>query len=50
MQNATFHGSYTGLYDGFQTLSDNLYEQYGQDYSTGNTVSFATVFGKYFSK
>lgn len=52
MQNKTYHanGSYTGLYEGFDTLTENLYSNYGKDYSSsGNTVDFAVVFGVLFS-
>lgn len=52
VQNATYHvnGSYVGLYEGIETLVENLYPNYGQDYSAhGNTVNFAAVFGVLFS-
>lgn len=45
--NHTFY-NYTGL--SFETLNDNLFEHYGQDYSSGgSTVTFAIVFGVLFS-
>lgn len=50
MQNSTIHvnGSYTGF--STETLTENLFEQYGKDYSAdGNLVTFATVFGVLFS-
>lgn len=50
VQNETFHvfGQYTGLSSA--TLKDNLFPNYGQDYSTdGQQVSFASVFGVLFS-
>lgn len=44
------NGTYAGLYDGFETLSNNLYQNYTKDYSAGgNTVTFAVVFGVLFS-
>lgn len=52
MQNATYRVNYTyyGLYNGFETLKDNLYEDYGKDYSAGGSqVTFAIVFGVLFS-
>lgn len=52
VQNATYHvnGTYSGLYDGFETLYANLYEGYGKDYSAGGSeVTFAIVFGVLFS-
>lgn len=50
VQNSTYHvnGSYTGLLT--QTLHDNLYPDYGEDYtSNGSPVFFSTVFGVLFS-
>ncbi|XP_053693101.1 solute carrier family 12 member 9 [Sabethes cyaneus] len=50
VQNATYKviGNYTGL--NMTTLKENLYSQYGQDYtSDGNVVNFAVVFGVLFS-
>lgn len=52
VQNETYHVhfNYTGLYNGFNTLEDNLYEDYGKDYSAGGSqVTFAIVFGVLFS-
>lgn len=52
VQNATHPVNYTyyGLYNGFETLKDNLYEDYGKDYSAdGSQVTFAIVFGVLFS-
>lgn len=52
VQNATYHVhyNYTGLYNGFDTLEGNLYEEYGKDYSAGGSqVTFAIVFGVLFS-
>lgn len=50
VQNSTYHvnGSYTGLLT--QTLHENLYPDYGKDYtSNGSPVFFSTVFGVLFS-
>lgn len=50
VQNSTYlaNGSYTGLLT--QTLHDNLYPDYGKDYtSNGSPVFFSTVFGVLFS-
>lgn len=50
VQNSTYHvnGTYTGLLA--QTLKDNLYSNYGRDYtSNGEVVHFASVFGVLFS-
>lgn len=50
MQNSTDHvnGNYTGF--STETLTENLFEQYGKDYSAGgNQVTFAIVFGVLFS-
>lgn len=51
VQNATYHlnGTYYGLYAGLQKLSENLYPNYSVDYTTGNEVTFAVVFGVLFS-
>lgn len=52
MQNATHNINYTyyGLYNGFDTLKANLYEDYGKDYSADDSqVTFAIVFGVLFS-
>lgn len=52
VQNAThhMHYNYTGMYNGFDTLKGNLYEDYGKDYSArGSQVTFAVVFGVLFS-
>ncbi|KAG8291258.1 hypothetical protein J6590_064571 [Homalodisca vitripennis] len=50
VQNSTYHvnGSFTGLLA--TTLQDNLYPDYGRDYtSNGSPVFFSTVFGVLFS-
>ncbi|XP_063220409.1 solute carrier family 12 member 9 isoform X2 [Bacillus rossius redtenbacheri] len=50
VQNATFHvnATYTGFF--VNTLKNNLYPEYGEDYtSKGDLVTFATVFGVLFS-
>ncbi|XP_044750247.1 solute carrier family 12 member 9 [Coccinella septempunctata] len=48
VSNITRQANYTGL--NIQTLSDNLYPQYGKDYTShGDIVTFATVFGVLFS-
>ncbi|XP_046388301.1 solute carrier family 12 member 9 isoform X2 [Ischnura elegans] len=50
VQNATYHvfGNYTGLSS--KTLKDNLFPEYGRDYTTeGQQVNFAAVFGVLFS-
>lgn len=48
VQNITHIANYTGL--NLHTLSDNLYPQYGKDYTAhGDIVTFATVFGVLFS-
>ncbi|XKL60122.1 hypothetical protein PGB90_001138 [Kerria lacca] len=50
VQNATYHAnaSYTAF--SIETLTNNLYSDYGQDYtSNGLVVSFSTVFGVLFS-
>ena len=50
VQNETYHAN--GYFTGFlaATLSDNLWPNYGRDYtSNGELVSFATVFGVLFS-
>lgn len=52
VQNGTYHEhyNYTGLYNGFDTLKDNLQENYGKDYTAGGSqVTFAIVFGVLFS-
>lgn len=46
MPNST--GNYTGL--SIETLNENLYQDYGRDYSSGGSeVTFAIVFGVLFS-
>ncbi|KAL3282290.1 hypothetical protein HHI36_005478 [Cryptolaemus montrouzieri] len=48
VQNITHIANYTGL--DIHTLIDNLYPQYGKDYTAhGNLVTFASVFGVLFS-
>lgn len=50
VQNSTYpvNGTYTGL--SVDTFNDNLFEQYGRDYSSGGSeVTFAIVFGVLFS-
>ncbi|KAK9870504.1 hypothetical protein WA026_008061 [Henosepilachna vigintioctopunctata] len=48
VENITNIANYTGL--NLHTLSDNLYSQYGKDYTShGDVVTFATVFGVLFS-
>lgn len=44
------NGTYAGLANIATTLNENLFEQYGQDYSSGGRqVTFAVVFGVLFS-
>jgi potassium/chloride transporter 9 len=43
----TLYGHYTGFSSA--TLSGNTYANYTIDYTTGETMDFATVFGVFFS-